>query len=170
MAPTTSTGSIPWCKGTARGPRGWCATPTTRAGLVSGVETFPLPYIVLPGPNGTSPRRPLRPSAVAQAHPLAEEPGGHLSGDVLFLDLDLIVTGNLGRVSSITSPAISVWRGIGRSRTQGSATLRSFRFPVGGHTYIYDRIMNECDRVMSRTFERADLYLPRDRRYEVLAG
>jgi hypothetical protein len=108
-------------------------------GLVAGVETFPLPYIELPPGITWLPWRKLS---------LWQEKLEGVEGDVLFLDLDVVVTDNLDELFDYEPGRFCV----ARNWTQPNAGIGNtsiFRFPVGRHTYIYDRIMNECTRVLS---------------------
>ena len=71
-----------------------------------------------------------------------------MSGDVLFLDLDVVITGSLDEFFDYEPGHYCVARNWTQPNS-GIGNTSIFRFPVGGHTYIYDRIMNECERVMS---------------------
>lgn len=100
------------------------------------VQVEPLPSINLPEQLRSPPWRKL---AVWKA-PLA-----NLKGDILFLDLDLVITGNLdaffdyepGRFIGIEN-----WTQMG----QNIANTSVFRFPVGKYTHIFDRFDAEPQR------------------------
>jgi hypothetical protein len=104
-----------------------------RRGISPEIETAPLPPITLPQRMTWSTWRKL---SVWQ-YPLAD-----LSGDVLFLDLDLVLSGPLddffdfepGRyvaVKNWTQP----WDRVGNTSV--------FRFPIGRYTHIYDRFVKD---------------------------
>lgn len=132
---------------TKRPTRLVCYTDDT-TGIVSGVECFPLPYIVLPErkshPKASAPisKLPWRKLALWQ-----KELEG-VSGDVLFLDLDVVVTGSLDELFDYEPGHFCVARNW-TTPNSGIGNTSIFRFPVGVHTYIYDRIMNECERVLA---------------------
>ncbi len=124
---------------TKRPTRLVCYTDGT-SGLAAGVETFPLPYIELPPEIAWLPWRKLS---------LWQKNLEGVTGDALFLDLDVVVTGSLDEFFDYKPGHFCV----ARNWTQPHAGIGNtsiFRFPVGGHTYIYDRIMNEYGRVRSQ--------------------
>ena len=109
------------------------------SGLVAGVETFPLPHIVLPPNKEWLPWRKLS---------LWQKDLEGVSGDVLFLDLDVVITGSIDEFFDYEPGHFCV----ARNWTQPNAGIGNtsiFRFPVGVHTYIYGRVMSECERVLS---------------------
>ncbi len=110
------------------------------AGLRPEVEAHPLPFIPLPEALAHSPWRKL---SVWQ-HPLAE-----LEGDVLFLDLDMIVTGSLAPFFTHSPGAFCVaenWTQRGRQ----AANTSVFRFRPGRHTHLYDRFAADPGMVLAR--------------------
>ena len=128
--------------------------------LDAGVETFPLPYIVLPEKK----------SHKSASAPLSKLPWRKLSlwqknlegvtGEVLFLDLDTVITGSLDEFFDYEPGHFCV----ARNWTQQNDNIGNtsiFRFPVGGHTYIYDRIMNDCEGVMSE-HRNEQIYISRE--------
>lgn len=109
-------------------------------GLDAGVETFPLPYIVLPESKAWLPWRKLS---------LWQKKLEGVEGEALFLDLDVVVTGSLDEFFDYEPGHFCVahnWT----QRNERIGNTSIFRFPVGKHSYIYDRTMNECDRVLSQ--------------------
>ena len=89
----------------------------------------PLPKINLPETISLTPWRKL---SVWQ-HPLDK-----LKGDVLFLDLDLVITGNLDRFFDFNPGKYCVienWTQIGENIGNTSC----FRFPVGKYDYIFKK-------------------------------
>jgi hypothetical protein len=110
------------------------------SGLDAGVEAFPLPHIVLPADKEWLPWRKLC---------VWQKDLQGVSGDVLFLDLDTVVTGSLDEFFDYEPGHFCVavnWT----QRGAGIGNTSVFRFPVGVHTYIYDRIMNECGDVLKK--------------------
>ncbi len=102
---------------------------TDRAeGVVPEVECFPLPEIMVPVARQISPWK-----KVSVFKPQLED----LSGKVLFLDLDVVVTGSLddlvGYSNKLAIP--ENWTQPG----QGVGNSSVFTFEVGALTYIYDR-------------------------------
>jgi hypothetical protein len=120
-------------------------------GLAAGVETFPLPHIVLPPAKAWLPWRKLS---------LWQKDLQGVTGEALFLDLDVVVTGNLDAFFDYEPGRFCV----ARNWTQPHAGIGNtsiFRFPAGGHTYLYDRIMNECERVME-THRNEQIFISRE--------
>jgi hypothetical protein len=119
-------------RNTARPTRIVCFTDDCRD-IAPGVETAPLPPITLPARVASSPWRKL---SVWQ-YPLA-----NLEGDVMFLDLDLVVTGSLDDFFDFEPGryvAIDNWTQPGKR--VGNTSV--FRFPAGRHKHVYDDF--ECD-------------------------
>jgi hypothetical protein len=121
------------------------------SGMAEGVETFPLPHIVLPPSKTWLPWRKLS---------LWQRGLEGVSGEALFLDLDVVVTGNLDDFFDYEPGHFCV----AKNWTQPGAGIGNtsiFRFPVAGHPYIYDRIMNECDRVLA-THRNEQIFISRE--------
>ena len=89
----------------------------------------PLPNIKLPEAISLSPWRKIS---------LWQYPLYDLEGDVLFLDLDLVITGNLDRFFDIEPGSYCVienWTQIG----QNIGNTSCFRFPVGKYTSVFKK-------------------------------
>nr|WP_272212241.1 hypothetical protein [Marinicella sp. W31]MDC2878152.1 hypothetical protein [Marinicella sp. W31] len=97
------------------------------AGVDAEVETFPLPDIEIEEAIAYTPWRKL---SLWQA-PLAD-----LSGDVLFLDLDIVITGNLDAMFDFHPGKFCVcenWTQLGK----GIGNTSVFRWHVGRNTHIF---------------------------------
>jgi hypothetical protein len=109
------------------------------AGIDPDVTALPLPPIPIP-PRAT--RSPWRKLAMWSA----DLPG--VTGDVLFLDLDIVITGSLDALFDYKPEAtfcvIENWTQIG----SGIGNTSCFRFRVGAHPYIYERMCTEPDAVL----------------------
>jgi hypothetical protein len=104
------------------------------------VITYPLPHIELPENRRWYPWRKI---SLWQK----ELPG--ISGEVLYLDLDVVVTGGLDDFFDYKPGHYCV----ARNWTQPNQRIGNtsvYKFTVGAHTYLYDRIMNNCDEVLAR--------------------
>ena len=98
-------------------------------GIDKEIECSPLPEISLPKKISCTPWRKL---SVWQ-HPLK-----NLKGDVLFLDLDLVITGNLDRFFDYNPGSYCVienWTQIG----QNIGNTSCFRFPIGKYDFIFEK-------------------------------
>ena len=95
--------------------------------LIAEVEALPLPHIDLPDEFMWKPWRKLS----------LWQPGlANLQGDVLFLDIDLVVTGNLDAFWTFQPGKVCIaenWTQLG----QGIGNTSIYRWPVGEHTDIY---------------------------------
>lgn len=110
------------------------------AGFDAGVDAQPLPPINLPERLAWSPWRKL---AVWQA-PLAG-----LEGDVLFLDLDLVITGPLDDFFTHKPSEYCVienWTQPGA----GVGNTSVFRFPVGRYAELFDVFNADPEAVVSK--------------------
>jgi hypothetical protein len=126
-------------RNTKRATRLICFTDDER-GIAPGIETAPLPDIPLPAPMRWSTWRKV---SVWQ-YPLAG-----LSGDVLFLDLDLVIVGGLDALFDFEPGryiAIRNWTQPGER--VGNTSV--FRFPVGRHRHIYDDFARDPVGIMRR--------------------
>jgi hypothetical protein len=128
-------------RNTQRPTRTVCFTDRPQ-GIDPGVETASLPPINIPNRVQWLGWRKI---SVWQA-PLLD-----LQGDVLFLDLDVVVTGS-STSSLISSPVATAWQRTGQSRNCGSAIPRStaFRSGVGRMTYIHDEFNREPERFLAQ--------------------
>ena len=105
-----------------------------------GIELQPLPEINIPDRVAWTPWRKL---SVWQ-HPLAD-----IDGDVLFLDLDLVITGSLDDFFDYRPGAyiaIDNWTQPGR----GIGNTSAFRFPAGRHTRIFDDFVADPEAILAK--------------------
>ncbi len=108
-------------------------------GLDRAIETHPLPPINLPDRVEWTPWRKLS---------FWQDPLAELSGDVLALDLDLIITGSLDDFFSIQPGEYCVienWT----QRGKGIGNTSVYRFPVSRYKHIFDRFNAEPDKVLN---------------------
>lgn len=108
------------------------------SGVDDGIELAPLPAINIPERVAWTPWRKL---SVWQ-YPLAS-----LEGDVLFLDLDLVLTGPLDDFFDFEPGAyvaIDNWTQPG----QGVGNTSAFRFPAGQYTHIYDDFVADPEKIL----------------------
>lgn len=120
-------------------------------GVTPEVQCEPIPEINLPDDVINLPWRKL---AMWKA-PLAD-----LQGDVLFLDLDLVITGNLDEMFDFEPGRYCVienWTQMG----QGNGNTSAFRFPVGKYTHIFDRVNADPQSVLSK-YRIEQLYISRE--------
>lgn len=137
-------------RNTRRDTRLVCFTDDNR-GVDSDITCLPLPEINLPDNLINTPWRKL---AVWQA-PLAD-----LSGDILFLDLDLVITGNLDDLFDFAPGRYCVienWT----QKGQGNGNTSCFRFPVGKHTHIYEQA-NANPALITSQYRVEQLYISRE--------
>ena len=102
-------------------------------GINEGIICYPLPKINLPKPINFTPWRKI---SVWQ-YPLYD-----LDGDILFLDLDLVITGNLDRFFDFKPGEYCVienWT----QKNEGIGNTSCFRFPVKKFQYIFDNVQKE---------------------------
>lgn len=120
-------------------------------GLTPGIVAHSLPPIVLPDRVSRQPWRKI--SLWAPTLPGAE-------GDVLFLDLDLVITGGLDDFFDFrpdsTFSVIENWTQPG----SGIGNTSVYRFRVGAHTYLYDNLLNDAERILS-TYPNSQTYISR---------
>ncbi len=99
-----------------------------KVGINKNVICKPIPKISLPKHMETSPWKKLS---------IWQSPLEPLLGDVLFLDLDLVITGNLDRFFDYKKDQYCVienWTQVGL----GIGNTSCFRFPVGKYKNIFD--------------------------------
>lgn len=109
-------------------------------GINPEVQIEPIPDINLPEDLILTPWRKL----TMWKAPLAD-----LEGDVLFLDLDLVITGNLDDLFDYKPGRFCVienWTQIGK----GIGNTSCFRFPVGKYTHIYDDIQSDQEPILNK--------------------
>lgn len=85
----------------------------------------------------------------------------HLSGDVLFLDLDIIVTGNLDVFFDYqpdkTFCVIENWTQMG----SGIGNTSVYRWRVGAHAYLYDNLMADTEAITNQ-YPNSQTYVSRN--------
>ena len=125
-------------RNTARPLRFICFTDNA-AGLVDDVEALPLPPIELPERWCCKPWRKLS---------LWQRDLAGLSGDVLFLDLDVVVTGSIDDFFDFkperTFCVIENWT----QRGEGIGNTSVFRLRVGAHTEVFEALGDDPARVI----------------------
>ncbi len=118
-------------RNTARPLRFVCFTDDPE-GLDAGIETRPLPPITLPPSHQWKAWRKIS---------LWQRDLADLSGDVLFLDLDVVVTGSIDVFFDFepdeTYCVIENWTQMG----EGIGNTSVFRLRVGAHAEVYDKLM-----------------------------
>jgi hypothetical protein len=120
-------------------------------GVHPDVQIEPIPDINLPDSLINLPWRKL----VVWKAPLAD-----LEGDVLFLDLDLVITGSLDDFFDYEPGRFCVienWTQMG----QNIGNTSVFRFPVGKYTHIFDRIQDDSQSVLDK-YRIEQLYISRE--------
>jgi hypothetical protein len=136
---------------TARPTRLVCYTDDT-SGLNEDIVAYPLPPIDLPETHRWKPWRKISLWA-------PEVPG--LDGDVLFLDLDLVVTGPLDDFFDYqpqeTFCVIENWTQPG----SGIGNTSTYRFRVGSHRYLYDRLQGDPATVLG-SYPNSQTYISRN--------
>jgi len=123
----------------ARPTRLLCFTDN-RDGISSDIETAPLPDITLPERMAWSTWRKI---SVWQ-HPLAG-----LKGDVLFLDLDLVIVESLDPLFDFEPGryiVIENWTQEG----QHIGNTSVFRFPAGRYTHVFEQFEQNSRNIMRR--------------------
>ena len=116
---------------TTRPTKLYCFTDDVN-GIDSEVICKPLPKIILPKEIEFSPWRKLS---------VWQYPLYNLKGDILYLDLDLIITGNLDRFFDFNPGQYCVienWTQVGKNIGNTSC----FRFPVGKYSNIFENFQN----------------------------
>jgi hypothetical protein len=108
-------------------------------GISEGVETHPLPPIELPERERWWPWRKLS---------LWQKDLAGLSGEVLYLDLDVVVTGGLDAFFDYKPGHFCV----ARNWTQPNKRIGNtsvYRFLVGGYSYLYERVMEDSSAIIA---------------------
>jgi hypothetical protein len=137
-------------RNTSRDTRLICYTDDP-AGIDPAVVTRPLPPVNLPRWAANLPWRKIG--------FWAPDPGG-ISGDVLFLDLDLVVTGSIDVFFDYepesTFCVIENWTQMG----SGIGNTSVYRFRVGSHPYIYETLQRDPERVLA-AYPNSQTYISR---------
>ncbi|MBR2535575.1 MAG: hypothetical protein IKE66_05825 [Hyphomicrobium sp.] len=138
-------------RNTARPTRLVCYTDDM-SGLDPAIEGRVLPPIVIPERITYKPWRKV--SLWAPTLP-------GLEGDVLFMDLDLVVTGSLDSFfdyePSKTFCVIENWTQMG----SGIGNTSVYRFRVGAHPYLYDNLQSDADAILAR-FPNSQTYISKN--------
>lgn len=125
-------------RNTARPTRLVCYTDDAN-GLDAEITALPIPQFPLPARVAKKPWRKIGLWA-------PELPG--LAGDVLFLDVDIVITGPLDAFFDYAPEAtfcvIENWTQMG----SGIGNTSCYRFRVGAHPYIYERMCRNPDGVL----------------------
>ena len=119
-------------KHTKRPTQLYCFTDNT-ASIDKNIICKPLPKISLPKTIAYTPWRKIS---------LWQHPLYGLKGDVLFLDLDLVITGNLDRFFDFKPGfycVIENWTQLG----QNIGNTSCFRFPVGKYASIFEKFQKK---------------------------
>jgi hypothetical protein len=115
------------------------------------VRCLDLPPINLPSDYQWKPWRKIS---------LWQKPLADFSGDILFLDLDLIVTGDIDCFFDHDPGKFYVIRNWPQYKERiGNTSV--YRFTVGAHSYLYHNLMNEPDRIFS-TYPNSQTYISRE--------
>lgn len=121
------------------------------SGIDGDIDCHPIPEINLPQHLINLPWRKL----AVWKYPLAG-----LEGDVLFLDLDLVVTGNLDQMFSYEPGRLCVienWT----QKGQGIGNTSAFRFPAGKFTHIFDDLQSNPEKILSK-YNIEQVYISRE--------
>ena len=124
-----------------QGPLRFVCLTDDPSGVRSEVECLPCPTVALQPPYNNTGWRKI----ALWARELPD-----MDGDWLFLDLDVIVTGSLDDFFSFAPEKSFVvmqnWTQPGR----GIGNTSVFRFRVGQHPYIYDRLVPEFKTILAQ--------------------
>ena len=124
---------------TKRKTKLYCYTDN-KIGINEEVICKPLPDISLPKDILLTPWRKLS---------IWQYPLGKLKGDVLFLDLDLVITGNLDRFFDFKPGKYCVienWTQLG----QNIGNTSCFKFPVGKYQFIYNKFNKNPEKIWKK--------------------
>ncbi|WP_409434028.1 hypothetical protein ACJ3XI_05875 [Litorimonas sp. RW-G-Af-16] len=137
-------------RNTKRDTRLVCLTDDT-TGINPNVVCADIPEINLPKELINTPWRKLT---------LWKAPLVDLSGDVLFLDLDLVITGSIDALFDYEPGRFCVIRNWTQLKDSIGNTS-CFRFPVGKYTHIYDRIQADPDPILAK-YRIEQVYISRE--------
>ena len=124
---------------TKRKTKLYCYTDN-KIGINEEVICKPLPEINLPQDILLTPWRKLS---------IWQYPLGNLKGDVLFLDLDLVITGNLDRFFDFKPGKYCVienWTQLG----QNIGNTSCFKFPIGRYDFIYNKFNKNPEEIWKK--------------------
>ncbi len=110
-------------------------------GIPDEIECYPLPEINLPEIVRW---RPWRKISLWKK----DLPGFNVGDQVLFLDLDIVITGPMDEFFTFAPGklcAIENWTQMG----QGIGNTTCYRWTVGQHTFLYDDLNNDPDKVLA---------------------
>ena len=127
---------------TKRRTKLYCFTDNTD-GIDKSITCMPLPKISLPKDISSTPWRKIS----IWKYPLIE-----FNGDILFLDLDLVITGNLDKFFEYKKGKYCVienWTQIGKKIGNTSC----FRFPTNRYNYIFEDFDPKGNKIISRMFD-----------------
>lgn len=137
-------------RNTARETQLICLTDDP-SGIIEPVRCEPIPDINLPDDLVVTPWRKLV---------LWKDKLAGLEGDVLFLDLDLVITGNLDELFDYEPGRFCVienWTQIGK----GIGNTSCFRWNIGSQKHIFDKLETEQARILS-TYRIEQVYISRE--------
>jgi len=115
------------------------------------IECLPCPTVSLQPPYNNTGWRKISLWA-------SELPG--MEGDWLFLDLDVIVTGSLDDFFDYAPEKTFVVMQNWTQPGKGIGNTSVFRFRVGKHPYIYDRLVPEFESILAR-YNNEQIYISR---------
>lgn len=121
------------------------------SGINPDVQTHDIPPLDLPEIHANKPWRKIT---------MWKKDLADLSGDVLFLDLDLVVTGNLDVLFDYKPGHYCVaenWTQMG----QGIGNTSCYRFPVGEHSYLYDTLQADSQAMIDK-YRISQVYISRE--------
>jgi hypothetical protein len=137
-------------RNTARETRLVCYTDDPN-GINPDVVVHPMPSVTLPAKRANHPWRKV---SFWQSH--LED----VSGDVLFVDLDVVITGSIDAFFDFKPEAtfcvIENWTQMGLNIGNTSV----YRFRVGAHTYIYDALVADPEGTTTR-FPNSQTFISR---------
>jgi len=122
-----------------------------RTGINENVQCEPIPEINLPPELIFTPWRKL----TMWKYPLAD-----LEGDILFLDLDLVITGSLDDLFDYEPGRFCVIRNWTQPKA-GIGNTSCFRFPAGKYTHIFDDLLTKRAEILGK-YRIEQLYISRE--------
>ncbi len=132
-------------------PTRFVAFSDDTGGLDAGIEAFHIPPVHLPPGLKPGPWRKLA---------LWSPQLGDLEGDALFLDLDVLVTGQLDPLFDYAPGKLCMIRNWTQGRREGIGNSSVLRFRVGGAPHLLRNF--EADAVaMSHRFDNEQIYVTR---------